>query len=506
VEDPHRKPLFKESEKMQVQNMKFVIRTFGIALLTFVCWSVVSSAQTPFVAGTWTKVAKAPPAGVGHIQLLTDGSVLALNSGCSATGIWYRLVPSSTGSYVNGTWHAVGAFPAGYNPLYFASAVLPNGNFIVMGGEYNACHSVWTTLGALYTASSNTWTPLTAPIGWTTVGDAQSVVLPNGKFMLANCCTTDEALLTLSGTTATWTATGTGKADSNDEEGWTLLPNGKVLTVDANNGASPSTSEIYTPSTGAWTAGPTLGVQLQEPSSHELGPAVLRPDGTVFYAGATPHNAIYHASTNTWTTAPSFGGSLDIADGPGSLLPDGNVLLDTSPGVFNTGTKFFEWSGTALQAVPGPPNAAVDSSYYGNMVVLPTGQILFTDNSSDVEVYTPVGSPCSGCAPAITSVASSLTHGTHNNVISGTQFSGRSQGAAYGDDSQNATNFPLVRITDATGKVVYCRTHNFNSGVSTGARVVSAQFDIPSSIALGAVSFQVVTNGIASAAVAVTII
>jgi hypothetical protein len=226
----------------------------------------------------------------------------------------------------------------------------------------------------------------------------------------------------------------------------------------------------------------------------------------VFYAGATPHNAIYHASTNTWTTAPSFGGSLDIADGPGSLLPDGHVLLDTSPGVFNTGTKFFEWSGTALQAVPGPPNAAVDSSYYGNMVVLPTGQILFTDFSSDVEVYTPVGSPCSGCAPAITSVASSLTHGTHNHVISGTQFSGRSQGAAYGDDSQNATNFPLVRITDATGKVVYCRTHNFNSGVSTGARVVSAQFDIPSSIALGAASLQVVTNGIASAAVAVTII
>jgi hypothetical protein len=491
---------------MQGQNMKFVVRTFAIVLLTFVCWSGVLNAQTPFVAGTWTKVAKAPPAGVGHIQLLTDGSVLALNSGCSVTGIWYRLVPSRTGSYVNGTWHSVGAFLAGYNPLYFASAVLPNGEFIVMGGEYNACNAVWTTLGAIYAPTSNTWTPTTAPVGWTTVGDAQSVVLPNGKFMLANCCTTDQALLTLSGTTATWAATGTGKADSNDEEGWTLLPNGKVLTVDANNGASPSTSEIYTPSTGAWTAGPSMGVQLQEPSSHELGPAVLRPDGTVFYAGATPHNAIYHSRTNTWTTAPSFGGSLDIADGPGSLLPDGNVLLDTSPGVFNMGTKFFEWSGTALHAVPGPPNAAVDSSYYGNMVVLPTGQILFTDFSSDVEVYTPAGSPCSGCAPAITSVASSLTHGTQNNVVTGTQFSGRSQGAAYGDDNQNATNFPLVRITDSTGKVVYCLTHGFNSGVSTGTKVVSTRFDIPPSIALGAASLQVVTNGIASAAVAVTII
>jgi hypothetical protein len=54
--------------------------------------------------------------------------------------------------------------------------------------------------------------------------------------------------------------------------------------------------------------------------------------------------------------------------------------------------------------------------------------------------------------------------------------------------------------------VVYCRTHNFNSGVSTGTRIVTAQFDIPSSIALGAASLQVVTNGIPSAAVAVTII
>ena len=491
---------------MQGQDMKFVIRTLGIALLTFVCWSVLASAQTPFSAGSWTKITKVPPAGIGHIQLLTDGSVLALNSGCSATGIWYRLVPDRTGSYVHGTWHSVGALPSGYNPLYFASAVLPNGKFIVMGGEYNACNNAWTTLGALYTPSSNTWAPIPAPTGWTTVGDAQGVVLPNGKFMLANCCTTDQALLTLSGTTATWTPTGTGKADINDEEGWTLLPNGKVLTVDANNGASPSTSEIYTPSTGAWTAGSSVGVQLEDPGSHELGPAVLRPDGTVFYAGATPYNAIYHSSTNRWTTAPSFGGSLDIADGPASLLPDGNVLLDTSPGVFGTGTKFFEWDGTALHAVPGPATAAVDSSYYGNMVVLPTGQILFTDFSSDVEVYTPGGSACSSCAPAITSVASRLTHGTHNHVITGRQFSGKSQGAAYGDDNQNATNFPLVRITDSTGRVVYCRTHNFNSGVSTGTKAVSAQFDIPSTIALGAGSLQVVTNGIASAAVAVNII
>ena len=481
-----------------------VCRTLGIALLALTAWSGIASSQEAFTAGTWTKVVAAPPAGVGHLQLLTDGSVIGLDSGCSATGAWYRLTPNSAGSYVNGTWSTIGGMPVGYNPLYFGSAVLPTGQFIVMGGEYLSCNAVWTTLGAIYNPVTNKWTTMTPPTGWTTIGDAQTVVLASGKFMLANCCTTDEALLTKT-SPVTWTATGTGKADSNDEEGWTLLASGKLLTVDANNGANPSTSEIYDPATGKWTAGPSVGVQLEDPSSHELGPAVLRPDGTVFYAGATPNNRVYKSSTNTWAAAPSFGGTLDIADGPGSLLPDGNVLLDTSPGVFGIGTKFFEWDGTALHSVPGPPNAASDSSYYGNMVILPTGQILFSDFSADVEVYTPSGSPCTGCAPTITTVASTLTHGVKNNVIKGTQFSGKSQGAAYGDDSQSATNFPLVRITDASGKVVFCRTHNFNSGVATGTKVVTTQFDIPATIALGSATLQVVTNGIPSAAKTVTI-
>ena len=55
----------------------------------------------------------------------------------------------------------------------------------------------------------------------------------------------------------TWTPTGQGKRDINDEEGWTLLPNGKVLTVDAyvfSFDPLGMGSEIYDPSTGAWTS------------------------------------------------------------------------------------------------------------------------------------------------------------------------------------------------------------------------------------------------------------
>ena len=323
-----------------------VFRTLGIVLLALLICSGIAIAQEPFSAGQWTKISATPQSGIGHTLLLTDGSVLAINSACNVTGNWYRLVPDSTGSYINGTWKSGGTLPAGYNPLYFASAVLPNGNVIIVGGEYNACNSVWTTLGSMYNAKANKWSIIPAPTGWATVGDAQSIVLPNGKFMLANCCTTDEAIATV-GTTVTWTATGAGKADINDEEGWTLLPNGNILTVDANNTADLKHSEIYTTATGTWASAGSTVVQLDDTStttnSHELGPMVLRPNGTIIASGATINNAIYNVATGKWSAAPKFGGSLDAADGPAALLPDGNVLFDASPGVYHTGTKFFEW-------------------------------------------------------------------------------------------------------------------------------------------------------------------
>lgn len=487
-----------------------VCRIFGIALLALLAWSSIASAQEPFTAGTWTPTKHAPASAVAHAVLLNDGSVL-VNSMFfqNHSDPWYRLVPDKTGSYINGTWTNAGTLPAGYNPLYFASSLLPSGAVVVMGGEYNNGSAVWTTLGALYNPNSRTWTSLTAPSGWTTVGDAQSIILPNGHMMMANCCTTQEAILTLTGTTATWATTGTGKFDDNDEEGWTMLPGGKILTVDAYvpSGCCKMGYQIYDPTTGAWTtpANNTV-VNLVDPSSLELGPMPLLPNGTVFAAGATTNNAIYTPSTGKWASAPKFGGTLDIADGPAAVLPDGNALFDTSPGVFNTGSKFFEWDGTTLNATAATSNAAIDSSYVGNMVVLPTGQVLFTDFSSTVEIYTPAGQPCAGCAPTIKSVATSLTHGSRNNPISGTQFNGLTQGAYYGDDNQSATNFPIVRITDSKGVVVYCKTHGWLGGVATGTKVVSARFDIPTTINLGAASLVVVTNGIPSTAVAVTII
>lgn len=486
-----------------------VCRKIGIALFAL-AWCSIAIAQEPFTAGTWTRTTNNPSSTVAHALLLSDGSVL-VNSMYfqNHSDPWYRLVPDATGSYSNGKWISAGTLPSGYNPLYFASTMLPSGQVVIFGGEYNNGGAVWTTKGALFNPVTNTWTSLTAPSGWTTVGDAQSILLSSGHMMLANCCTTQEAILTLSGGTATWASTGTGKSDWNDEEGWTLLPSGNILTVDTyvSGGCCKMGYQLYDQATGTWTTpSNTTVVNLVDPGSLEIGPAPLLPNGTVFNAGATTNNAIYTPSAGSWAVAPAFG-STDIADGPAAVLPNGNALFDTSPGIFNNGSKFYEWDGTNMNATSAPPNAGIDSSYVGGMVVLPTGQILFTDFSSDVEIYTPASTaPCAGCTPTIKHVATTLTHGSKSNRIAGTLFDGMDQGGYYGDDNQSDSNFPLVRITDSKNHVVYCRSHNWTPGlVATGPKLMTTLFDIPASIATGPASLEVVVNGIASAPVQVTI-
>ena len=121
-------------------------------------------------------------------------------------------------------------------------------------------------------------------------------------------------------------------------------------------------------------------------------------------------------------------------------------------------------------------------------------------------MFTSKGTYNQAWQPTITSVPAMITHGK-TYVVKGTQFNGLSQGAAYGDDFQDATNFPLVRITNiATDHVFYARTHNFSTmGVATGSAPVSASFDVPADIETGASSLEVVANGIPSAAASVTV-
>jgi hypothetical protein len=494
----------------------------------------VTAGAAGTAASPWTPLKNAPPFGTpGTMLLESDGTVLVHNepdnNTTGGTTDWWKLTPDSHGSYIDGTWSQIASMPAGYTPLYFASAVLPDGRMIVEGGEYIGENGVWSNQGAIYNPVANTWASVAPPSGWTNIGDAASEVLANGTFMLQHPCNTcltdpnptvDDALLNAK--TLKWTVIpGTGKNDPNDEEGWTLEPNGQVLTLDV---WVPAATQLFSPRTKTWSfAGNTdpAGNPVNLFPVVEIGPQVEMPGGNTFVVGAgtsqqeppTPctddaptQTALYNYQSATWAAGPEIpaigGQEMDSTDGPGSVLPDGNVLFDVSACVYNTPTHFFVYNAgsNTLTQIPDVPNAPNDSSFYTRMLALPNGQVLFNDGSSDMEVYTAGGTPQASWRPSISSLSSTTLAPGSTYSLSGKQLAGLDPGATYGDDVQDNTNFPLVRITNsATGAVTYARTSNWTSvSVAPGTRS-STRFTLPPGTPTGKSTLVVVANGIASA-------
>jgi FG-GAP-like repeat len=482
---------------------------------------------------TWSSLVNPPPVNLSNPLLLTDGTIIAHHR-CAPD--WYKFTPDNNGNYINGTWSAIASLPSGYGPLSFGSAVLPDGRVIIMGGEYNStsgsCGSaVDTALGAIYDPVADAWTPVSAPEGWQNIGDAAGIVLPNGTYMQTGCCSWHNSVLPsaalLNPVTLAWTSTATGKFDTYGEESLALLPTGQVLTVDAyvSGGTCGTNSETYDPATGAWTSAGSTITQQSDCSglkTHEVGPLVMRPDGTaVSFSGVTTgtsQTAIYNTGNGTWSVGPSQpsvnGVPYTMADAPAAVLPSGNVLVAMSPSnwsnnkSFPVPTHYFELdlsSSTFIQ-VPDKSDAAFVNSNVVNFLVLPTGQVMaFTSGAPTVQIYTPAGNPNPAWVPAITDVPNCLNAGG-TYVARGTQFNGLSQGAYYGDDVNAWTNYPLVRISNnSTQHVFYARTSNFSTmSIAPGTRGLT-DFLVPANIELGPSTLLVEANGIPSVGVPVTV-
>jgi hypothetical protein len=472
---------------------------------------VAASLTHAAAAQTVRKLTHQPPAGAGIGFLLTDGTLMY--QAYPGENHWWKLTPDKFGQYVDGTWTQLASLEKGYAPNAFASAVLADGRLIIEGGEHNPTPYTYafTNMGEIYDPLANTWTVVQPPAGWANIGDSPSTVLPNGTYLLGSKFDTRVAVLDPA--TLTWTElASTGKSDFNAEEGWTLLPDGTVLTYDVLNAPN---SERYDPDAQLWTSqGSTIANLMSPPSVHvikcchgvvyyppgEVGPAILRPDGTVFatgalHAGATSgHTSVFHpgpaGQPGSWTPGPDFPNGDSAGDSFASLLPSGNVLVEGLSGTL------YEFDGTHLTAT------SINAGGGSSLMVLPTGETIIGGS----ELYTSTGTPQPGWAPTIDNVQLSLTRGA-TYPITGKQFNGLSQAAAFGDEYQTATNYPIVRITNAkTGHVIYARTHNHSTmGVATGSQEVSTNFDIPATAETGASSLAVIANGIPSAPVSVTI-
>src|SRR3954468_22073884 len=289
----------------------------------------------PVPAPTLQTLANQPPVPVLLAMLLTDGSVMvqadpAGQPGRTA-GDFYRLRPDANGNYAAGTWSHLASPPAGYAPYASAEAVLAAGRVLFVGSEYNQddyrlpfAPTALTNMSAIFDPVANSWTMIPPPPGQDYIGDVPSTILPDGRFIFGSKL--DKRMWSLDPASLTWTAiASTGKNDNFAEEGFTQLPGGSVLTIDLTT--TPQ-SEHFVPATNAWVQDGPTPVTLTSPTGSpggltygpasvqvvggvtygpgptgtysppgEIGPAILRPNGTVFATGAAAsgaaHTAVY---------------------------------------------------------------------------------------------------------------------------------------------------------------------------------------------------------------------
>ena len=451
-------------------------------------------------AGTWTPLNHAAPDGIITMLLLPDGTVMAEGGdGITIENFWYRLTPDSTGSYVNGTWSTLAAMHD--TRLYFSSDVLTNGRVFVAGAEYGS----GTNSAEVYDPVSNTWTMAPAPpAGQVMFYDSVSKILPNGNVLISpvNPATYGGTVIYNPGPNTFSAGPTLFRGYYQDEASWVKLPDNSILTIDPFG----TNSERYIPSLNQWINDAIVPVPMYDPYGSELGAAFLLPDGRVFYLGATGNTVFYTPSGGTnlgsWQTGPVIPSSQATPDAPAAMMVNGKILcavspLPTSADHFPPPTSFYEFDpvANAFTQVNGPTGSTyAPSPYIMRMLDLPDGTVLLSASGSQLYVYQSGGTPLAAGKPAITGLTTNANGSYH---LTGTLFNGICEGAAYGDDAQMDSNYPLIRMTNsANGNVYYARTVNWSStGVMTGSAPESTDFNLPANAPQGTYSLVVVANG-----------
>lgn len=200
--------------------------------------------------------------------------------------------------------------------------------------------------------------------------------------------------------TNTWRATGDMKTARRGHTA-TVLNNGKILVVGGNDGTNTlSTAETYDPTTGVWTN--TIGPLAY---THRYHTATLLSDGKVLIAGGTvgplgtadaKYTEVYTPSTGSFTPGPTL--PEERQGHTATLLNNGDVLfVGNSLGngalvrtLTYDGTTF-TWAHLATPSVS--TGSLAQGRYNHSAVLLSTGKVLVTGgfglDSKTAELYNP---------------------------------------------------------------------------------------------------------------------
>ena len=468
---------------------------------------------------TWTPLTNLAPDFAGTMLLLTDGTVMV--QGYTPASHWMKLTPDSTGSYVNGTWSLIG--PMSTPRLYFASHVLPNGKVWVLGGEYTgtSLQPTWTNTGEIYDPIANAWSPI-AHHPDALFGDDPSMLLDHDRILAGSILSRNTFLYDIA--TNSWSSRiAKFYDDRSDEETWGKLPGDSVLTYDLFKSIATGGgyAELYDSRSNAWspispsdgTANGSIPQLSSAALGFELGPMLRLQDKRLLVIGATRHTALYTPSTNMWAAGPDIIGTLNgnaaffgSDDAPAAMLPTGHVIFaaDAGPalGVFHPPTQLFDFDPNANSISPISPAFPAQAdlndahAYITRMLVLPTGELLFSDSDRQLWVNTPSGSAPNRLRPRIEGIA---YDGDGVFTLSGQQLNGQSAGSSYGDDAETDENYPVVWLTAKDGTVAFGRTTTWTTtDVATGVLRQSVKFTLPAGLTPGVYQITVSGAGIKS--------
>src|SRR5262249_8837008 len=142
------------------------------------------------------------------------------------------------------------------------------------------------------------------------------------------------------------------------------------------------------------------------------------------------------------------------------MMVNGHILcalspVPTSANHFPSPTSFYEYDSVAnsFTRINGPLGLTLPGpSFVMRMLDLPDGNVLLTTSDTQLYIYQPGGLPLAAGKPAISNVTQNANSSFH---VNGTLFNGISEGAAYGDDAQMDSNYPLIRMTNLNNGLIY---------------------------------------------------
>jgi len=249
----------------------------------------------------------------------------------------------------------------------FASALLPNGNVLAIGGKNSGTSGLSTC--EIFNVGTNTWSAGPS-MTWGRWGH-NAVTLQDGRVLVAggddNYGNSAEIYDPVGNT---WTLTPDMQYEHGQYSTMVVLADGKVLCAGGWFALPDGTiAEVYDPILNTWTAVGNMGQDRSlKPSS------VLLTDGKVLIVGGTSSGTaeIFDPSTGNFTaTAPPSTGR---GHAQAFRLNDGKVFT-FGTGTFSIPTKCMEIYNPTSATWTNPSGSSIYGASAGDAVVLNSGQI-----------------------------------------------------------------------------------------------------------------------------------